>query len=162
MKRFKGGCQGKCASDQSCLGLQSGDGVCAKTCTGDTDCKEADTKCTAIQGGSVCGPTPETGPNDYAAKCGTPVKTKGCKAGLLCLQFTQAGDAVCTKDCSTSGVCPTAKDSSGKDVSAQCVTINQTSGAKACIFTCGAQGNATCPTGLTCKALGSSGAQACF
>jgi hypothetical protein len=161
MKRFKGGCQGKCATGQSCLGLQSGDGVCAKSCTGDTDCKEADTKCTAIQGGSVCGPTPETGPNDYATKCGNPVKTKGCKAGFICLPTGQNGDGFCTKDCSVDGKCPTAKDSAGKELSGQCTTVNSTSGQKACVFICGAQGNATCPNNLTCQKL-QNGGSACL
>lgn len=161
MKRFKSGCQGRCEKKQTCLGLKTGDGVCATNCSEKQSCRGTDIRCLAVRGGKFCGPVPESGPNHYAMKCGSPVKTKGCKAGLFCLPTEQNGDGFCSRDCSVDGKCPTAKDSTGKELSAQCVNVNQNTGQKACVFLCGVQGSVTCPGNLSCQKL-QSGANVCL
>lgn len=146
---------GQCSYDSNltCWGiLQGGQGICYDvTCTQDSDCGQKNYSCIAnpIQGasGKICWPNAPAGPKAYGELCTDPIVTKGCKAGSLCLK-TNDDNGFCTQDC-TSSSCPTAKDASGKTVTAKCETFGQPGQTfKRCVFPCGGTGQ-TCPKGLT-------------
>ncbi len=128
-----------------------GGGMCFDlTCTKDSECAFSNYKCqkNPLQGatGLVCWPQPATGPKAYAEACSNPVSTKGCKAGTTCF-LTNGENGFCSNDC-TSTTCGSAKDATGKTLTAKCESYGTgTRAFKRCVFPCGGTGQ-TCPKEL--------------
>jgi hypothetical protein len=139
-------------SGLSCEPLQSGNrGFCyPKTCKTNTDCIFIGYSCVKLQSGDMtCIPPIPPGPKSFGEICSTPLRTKGCQAGLYCLRLSgqTSPDGFCTRDCSYS-LC-TSFSSGGYIYSTWCA--NFTSGDKYCVIRCRLS-NPLCPSGYTCDA----------
>ncbi len=132
-----------CGTGFSCITLSSGMGACLQTgCTSTSQCRYTNPphRCiTNSSGGKSCYPEPLPGPRTFGQVCNFSTVSTRCVRGLTCLTVPNATRGFCSKDCTSSGSCPSSPSG------AQCTKIN-TQGTKMCLFGC-----TRCPSGLKCN-----------
>ncbi len=149
---WEGNCQtpGKtCAPNETCLGLQDGNGntygSCFLRCNNYT-CPTG-LRCEAAFGNVCLGAHP-AGPVPLGGICSTDPKQAsalGCRGGLLCLAPPGAAKGFCSLTCQNNAQCANAQGGT-----MTCVDINPQSSYFTCVFPCTTPGQ-TCPTAMTCN-----------
>jgi hypothetical protein len=151
---------GICGAGRVCLPLQSGSGVCGKTCTSNSDCG-ADFACQNLPNfGNLCVPQDKGGILPFGGICdpqSVTETTRCCNRSGLQSACSSGGrvdyNGVCLRrdGNSTNGFCSAACDAANpcpafNGLSTNCVNIGSGS---VCLIPCASTAN--CPTGLNCE-----------